>query len=243
MLWSVACYRLVTGVASTVLVAELATPIKERSRPMSRRRPSEGRKRTGRWWRAAGPLVAVLAGAMSLAACGGSPLNGVANLDSTTTTSSSSGPQTALAGAVTFANCMRSNGVTNYPDPTSHGAQSLNGINPNSPTFQTAYKVCQKHAPNGEGGPPRALSRPTADSARIRPMHTQARVPAVPGSAHDLWAGLHAGPRGVLSPHQHDRAAVAGVHTRRQGLRSAASLTHPSANSTRSPSYGGGLWR
>ena len=50
---------------------------------------------------------------------------------------------------------MRSNGVTNYPDPSSSGRpQSLNQIDPNSPTFQTAYKACQKYASNGVGAPP-----------------------------------------------------------------------------------------
>jgi len=50
---------------------------------------------------------------------------------------------------------MRSNGVTNYPDPTTSGRpQSLSQINPNSSTFQTAYKACQKYASNGVGAPP-----------------------------------------------------------------------------------------
>ena len=57
--------------------------------------------------------------------------------------------------ALKFAQCMRANGVTGYPDPTSNGRpQSLNQIDSNSPTSQTAYKVCQKYAPNGESGPP-----------------------------------------------------------------------------------------
>jgi hypothetical protein len=93
--------------------------------------------------------------------CGGtkSPSNGVANLATTTTTSAipspSSGAQTPVAGAVRFANCMRSNGVANYPDPSSSGRpQSLNEIDPNSPAFLTAYKACQKYASNGVGAPP-----------------------------------------------------------------------------------------
>ena len=93
--------------------------------------------------------------------CGGSksPSNGVANLGTTTTTSAtlspSSGTQTPVAGAVRFANCMRSSGVTNFPDPASNGRSlSLNQINPNTPAFRTAYKVCQKYASNGVGAPP-----------------------------------------------------------------------------------------
>jgi hypothetical protein len=50
---------------------------------------------------------------------------------------------------------MRSNGVTNYPDPSSNGRpQSLNHVNPSSPTFLRAYNFCRKYAPSGEGGPP-----------------------------------------------------------------------------------------
>ena len=86
---------------------------------------------------------------------GGSPSNGVANLGSTTTTSLSSAAQNAAAEAVRYATCMRSNGVTNFPDPSSNGRpQSLNQIDPNSATFQTAYTACRKYAANGQGGPP-----------------------------------------------------------------------------------------
>jgi hypothetical protein len=103
--------------------------------------PSARRKRTVPWWRSAGPLaVGLLVVAASLAACGGSP---------------SKGPAQASSAALRYASCMRSNGVTNYPDPGNNGRpQSLKHINSDSPTFQTAYKACQKYAPNGEGGPP-----------------------------------------------------------------------------------------
>ena len=149
----------------TTLVADVVTTMKEGSRTMWTRHLPEGTKRTVLWWRAAGPLAVVLvAVAVSLAACGGSPSKGVAGVGSTTTTSPSSAAQTPLASAVRFANCMRSHGVTNYPDPSSNGrAQSLNQINPSSPTFQRAYTACQKYLPNGEVGPP----APTAAQLRF----------------------------------------------------------------------------
>jgi hypothetical protein len=81
------------------------------------------------------------------------------------------------------------------------------------------------------GRPPRADSRPTARRARVRPMHTQARVPAVPRSASDRTGCpgvFHGGQQRVLSRHQHERVAVGGVQAGSQGLRSAAaSLTSP----------------
>jgi hypothetical protein len=50
---------------------------------------------------------------------------------------------------------MRSNGVTSYPDPSSDGrAQSLDRIDPSSPTFLRAARACQKYAQNGVGIPP-----------------------------------------------------------------------------------------
>jgi hypothetical protein len=101
--------------------------------------------------------------ALVAAGCGGgSPSDHVAQLGSTGAPASStgasspgSGSQAAIANAVKFANCMRSHGVTNYPDPNSSGhPQSLNQINPNSATFLTAYTACRSYASNGAGVPP-----------------------------------------------------------------------------------------
>jgi len=108
--------------------------------------------------------VVLVVDAVSLTACGGSPSKGVAGLGSTTTTSPSSAAQAPVGDAVRFANCMRSNGVTNWPDPSSNGQpQSINHIDPSSPTFQRAYNACRKYAPNGEIGPP----TPTAAQLRV----------------------------------------------------------------------------
>jgi hypothetical protein len=50
---------------------------------------------------------------------------------------------------------MRSNGLKNYPDPSSSGRpQSLSEIDPNSSTFQTAYQTCRKDLTSGGVGPP-----------------------------------------------------------------------------------------
>jgi hypothetical protein len=50
---------------------------------------------------------------------------------------------------------MRSDGVTNYPDPSSSGRPvSLNQIDPNSPLFERAYTACRKNLTSGEIGPP-----------------------------------------------------------------------------------------
>jgi hypothetical protein len=92
-------------------------------------------------------LAALVFCSVALTSCGSS---------STPSSSSiASGSGSAPIQAVQFAHCMRSNGVTNYPDPSSGGRpQSLNQIDPNSSTFATAYATCRKYARNGEIGPP-----------------------------------------------------------------------------------------
>ena len=52
-----------------------------------------------------------------------------------------------------FSQCMRANGVTNFPDPATGGGIHLpQGINPTSPSFESAQATCQKKLPGG--GPP-----------------------------------------------------------------------------------------
>lgn len=54
-----------------------------------------------------------------------------------------------------FSECMRSHGVTNFPDPNPGGGINIpvsSGINPASPAFQAAQATCRKQLPGG--GPP-----------------------------------------------------------------------------------------
>ena len=55
-----------------------------------------------------------------------------------------------------FAECLRSNGLPDFPDPSSNGTfhiTSSSGAVPGSPQFQAAQKACRKFTPNG-GAPP-----------------------------------------------------------------------------------------
>jgi hypothetical protein len=55
---------------------------------------------------------------------------------STTTSPSSAG----LTDAFKYTNCMRANGIINYPDPSTNGRpQALNNIDVQSPAFLEAY--------------------------------------------------------------------------------------------------------
>jgi hypothetical protein len=64
---------------------------------------------------------------------------------------SSAQQQRMKARALAFAACMRTHGVTGYPDPkfgpggaVSQGFSRRNGIDPRSPVFQAAQRACQR---------------------------------------------------------------------------------------------------
>jgi hypothetical protein len=94
-------------------------------------------RRTGPRRAAAGLLTALLAGtALLAAACGGG--------------SAGSAGSSPYAKALAYSQCMRSNGVANYPDPNSKGQilmQPNNGIDYGSPQLAHAAKACAKLAP------------------------------------------------------------------------------------------------
>jgi hypothetical protein len=122
--------------------------------------------------RRAALLVAALAGVtFGLSACGGSPSSGVVNLGSMTTTSQTSSSRTAGSGgstaskykaALAYVDCMRSHGVSNFPDPTSDGQINVNfasggkdgapmssGIDRMSPQYISADRTCRQLLPGG----------------------------------------------------------------------------------------------
>ena len=48
-----------------------------------------------------------------------------------------------------FSHCMQTHGVPNFPEPNSQGVVQASGINPSSPSFQSASKDCRHLLPNG----------------------------------------------------------------------------------------------
>jgi hypothetical protein len=69
----------------------------------------------------------------------------------------------ALAQALKMSQCMRSHGITDFPDPQSVAGGGIrislhstpgSDLNPNSPLFQAAQKACQAFSPLGSGGAP-----------------------------------------------------------------------------------------
>jgi hypothetical protein len=95
--------------------------------------------------------------ALALAACGSSskPQGGVS---------------AGFSQAVKFSACMRSHGITNFPDPSSAGGginiQLNAGINPSSPGFEAAQSACSKLLPGG--GP---VSAHPTEQAKLQMLH------------------------------------------------------------------------
>lgn len=100
--------------------------------------PSAPRRNAGAW-----RILPALALTLAIAACGSSGHSG---------TGSGTGRYSSF---LNFSKCMRSHGVSNFPDPSPSGGGihiGGPGVNPQSPAFQSAFVVCKKQLPGG--GPP-----------------------------------------------------------------------------------------
>jgi hypothetical protein len=88
-------------------------------------------------------LIAAAGLVLTAAACGGSSASHAPHLDPT---------------AVSFAECMRTNGVSRYPDPDSSGAAkpTLQQLGVSSSRFEAADRACRHLLPNGGRSPNQA---------------------------------------------------------------------------------------
>ncbi len=107
-------------------------------------------------------LVILTSAGLLLAGCGsGSSSPGIAHLSSSTSSSSPasggglSSPESSASiqqKMVKFAQCMRTHGEPEFPEPTEGGIRIQNrnghGPNPESSRFQAAEKACSKYAPS-----------------------------------------------------------------------------------------------
>lgn len=99
--------------------------------------------------RAVAPALAaaalLLAGPL-LTACSGD--------SSAASSDSSSSADSQFDRALAYSQCMRDNGVPDFPDPQQQGGGIQlggNSIDPNSPQFQSAQEACRDKAPIGQG--------------------------------------------------------------------------------------------
>jgi hypothetical protein len=107
--------------------------------------------------RGAAAIVAAAGLALLAAACGGS--NKVASVRSSSaggpSKAASSAPSTPSheSNALRYSQCMRSHGITDFPDPTASGDFAIHGAGPNSdldrnnPALQAAERACQRYSP------------------------------------------------------------------------------------------------
>jgi hypothetical protein len=64
-----------------------------------------------------------------------------------------------MAQALKFSQCMRSHGITDFPDPTANGGITItknagtgSDLDPNNPQFQAAQRACQHNLPAHPAG-------------------------------------------------------------------------------------------
>jgi hypothetical protein len=136
----------------------MQTPATPPSRSTGRTRPRRRRAVRRRLLLAAAMLLV-----LAIAGCGGSSSPGVAHVGTTSASSPSGGsgggtPESGESRAasqqkmVKFAQCMRTHGEPEFPEPTEGGIRIENhnghGPNPESSQFQAAEKACSKYAPS-----------------------------------------------------------------------------------------------
>jgi hypothetical protein len=127
----------------------------------------------------AAAIVAMAGLALLAAGCGGSSRSPVAQLNSTTTSAQQN-------GAVAFAGCMRSHGVSNWPDPNSSGVFDKSKLTPQQlgasvPRDQASQASCQHLLPSGRSAPSAAqVQQVRAQALRFSACVRSHGVPSFP---------------------------------------------------------------
>jgi hypothetical protein len=106
----------------------------------------------------------------ALAACGGAgpSASGVAHLGTAPTTH----PSSVVASNLAYSKCMRHNGLPTFPVPNAQGQLEAqggpgSGVDPESPVFQHASKVCQEYVPQGAPFSPAYQSKMVAQALKF----------------------------------------------------------------------------
>jgi hypothetical protein len=165
--------------------------------------------------------LAVVAASLLLAACGGSSSSpGVAHVGTTSASSGSGGsgggaPESkeTIAGAqqkmVKFAQCMRTHGEPEFPEPTEGGiqihSQNGHGPNPESPRFQAAEKACSKYAPARVAPSPAQQAKAQEQALKFSECMRSHGVPNFPDPKFSSGGGMRitlkaGGPGGGMNP-------------------------------------------
>ena len=161
-------------------------------------------------WPAGLPLARLLAvitlvSGVLAAGCGGSSpsptaatAGGTGNPASSAGSAASTAPSAGAPGALAFSECMRANGVPNFPDPNPGGGFDFHasaGII-SSPAFRAAQTKCGKFLPSGgplsPGPPPSAQTM--AQLRKIAVCMRQHGVPQFPDPRVSVPHGFNPNP-------------------------------------------------
>jgi hypothetical protein len=164
------------------------------------------------------PLAAAMALALALAGCGGSSSPGVAHVGTTSSASAPGGsgggtPESSETSAavqqkmVKFAQCMRTHGEPEFPEPTEghitiHN-QNGHGPNPESSQFQAAEKACNKYAPTRQAPSPAQQAKMQEQALKFSECMRQHGVPNFPDPKFSSSGGgvrLKVGPSSGINP-------------------------------------------
>jgi hypothetical protein len=108
------------------------------------------------------------------------------------------------AAALKFAECMRSHGVTNFPDPNSQGGIQATGLNPGSATFQAASNSCRHLLPNGGVPTPAEQAKALAQALKFSQCMRSHGITDFPDPQSQPGGGisisLHSTPGSNLNP-------------------------------------------
>lgn len=131
-------------------------------------------------------MATIIFAGVLVAACGSSTTHNGANQSADAT----------QAKGVALANCIRSHGVPNFPDPTSNGrggiqiqqsqrggsgpSTAVNGVPVNGPAFQAAMQACRKYEPNGGTPPPAKTAQLKAQALAMARCMRSHGVPNFP---------------------------------------------------------------
>jgi hypothetical protein len=127
---------------------------------------------------------------LSLALAGVGCVLAISACGSSGSPSSAAGTGSGDALALKFANCMRSHGVPNFPDPGKPVGGPGSGINAQAPAVQSAEQNCDKLTHNPEPkGSPASESQRRAALANAQCMRTHG-VPNFPDPTFPSTGGM-----------------------------------------------------
>ena len=103
--------------------------------------------------------------------------------------------------ALKFAGCMRSHGITDFPDPSSGGGfvfHTSAGMT-QSPQFQAAQKACQRYMPPGPGSGPAPSAEALAHMVKVSECMRRHGITDFPDPRTSVPPHALAGVDGVIS--------------------------------------------